>query len=196
MVILYGGSFNPPTIAHFKIAQKLINTYKPKAFIFLPVGNVYNKEELVDFNQRYNMLQFFTRQFENSLISRFENEMNDYRGTIHSLNYYKKLYPKDEIFYVIGADNLETLHTWIDYQNMIKNYKFIVLNRNRINIEEIINNNSYFIKYKEHFYIEDNFEPINVSSTDYRESFNDQVVIDEINQYIYDNNLYNRGGKK
>ncbi len=195
MVIVYGGSFNPPTIAHFKIAQKLIEKYNPEAFIFLPVGNIYKKEKLVDFYHRYNMLGFMANQLKNTYISGFENEMKVFKGTINSLKHFKDLYPRDEIFYVIGADNLKSLDKWIDYQFMIKNYKFIILNRNFINIEEIINNHPFFVQYKNHFYIETDFETIDISSTDYRESLNDKVVIDEINQYIYDNNLYNRGGK-
>ena len=39
MIIIFGGAFNPPTRAHFEIAEKLIEKFNPDTFYFLPVGN-------------------------------------------------------------------------------------------------------------------------------------------------------------
>ena len=41
MIIVYGGTFNPPTVAHQLIANKVIENFKPKKFILLPVGENY-----------------------------------------------------------------------------------------------------------------------------------------------------------
>ena len=36
MTIIYGGTFNPPTIAHFEIAKYLMNKFPNSKLVFLP----------------------------------------------------------------------------------------------------------------------------------------------------------------
>ena len=195
MIILYGGSFNPPTIAHYKIANYLIEKYKPSVFIFIPVGNTYNKPELIPFEYRYQMVKILTNKFSQSIVSDYENQFNEFKGTVETLNYFQALYPNDEIWYVIGADNLLTLHKWIDYQRLLKNYKFIVLKRDKINIKQIIHLNKYLKEFENNFIVEKELENMDISATLYRDKLIDSVVMNDINSYIYKHKLYHRGGK-
>ncbi len=195
MIILYGGSFNPPTIAHYRISQYLINKYQPKAFIFIPVGNDYDKSELIDFKHRYNMVNLLANKLKNTLVSDIENKQ-PFKGTIETLKYFQSMYPNDPLYYVIGADNLLSLDEWIDYEILLKKCKFIVLNRKQINSKQLIEKNKNINKYKSSFVIEDGFNPIDISSTQYRESKADKVVMKSVNDYIYHYQLYDRGDKE
>ena len=49
MMIVFGGAFNPPTIAHLNIIKKLLSTYKGSHVLLLPVGNDYSKSEFFDY---------------------------------------------------------------------------------------------------------------------------------------------------
>jgi nicotinate-nucleotide adenylyltransferase len=42
----YGGAFNPPTIAHIKMAKKALNELNLDKIIFMPVGDLYQKSNL------------------------------------------------------------------------------------------------------------------------------------------------------
>ena len=44
----FGGSFNPPTYAHINIAKASIEKLGLDKFFFVPVGNLYNKPDLID----------------------------------------------------------------------------------------------------------------------------------------------------
>ena len=57
MIIVYGGTFNPPTVAHQLIAIKLLKTLNQEIHL-LPVGENYPwKSFYVPFKQRFEMLK-------------------------------------------------------------------------------------------------------------------------------------------
>ncbi len=193
MIIIYGGSFNPPTIAHLEISKYLLNKYHPRLFIFLPVGNYYQKTDLAAFKHRFEMLRIMTSDLPNACVSSYENQLT-FKGTIDTLNYFQSQYKDEDIFYVIGTDNLQTIDKWIDYKELLSKYKFIVLNRDSIDGKKMIESDSLLREYRESFIIETDFPKLPISSTLYREHNRDDVVLKEINEYIYKHNLYNRGG--
>ena len=41
MIVVFGGSFNPPTIAHHQIAKHILKQTECEQFFFLPVGDQY-----------------------------------------------------------------------------------------------------------------------------------------------------------
>src|SRR5690554_4721209 len=116
MNIVFGGSFNPPTKAHLEIVLKLNKTFNPSNIIVLPVGKTYNwKNELADFDLRYQMIKMTFKDVKNLVISKVEK--NDFEGTLKTLSILSETY--NNIFFVIGADNLEKLHEWINYESLL-----------------------------------------------------------------------------
>ena len=59
---VYVGSFNPPHKGHIKIVNHLINNYLDKVII-IPTGNYWDKFDLIDIQDRINMLKIFERDF-------------------------------------------------------------------------------------------------------------------------------------
>ena len=53
----FGGSFNPPTIAHERLAEEIAEKFKLDKVYFVPVGNYYKKTDLIDENKRLAMLE-------------------------------------------------------------------------------------------------------------------------------------------
>lgn len=186
MNIIYGGSFNPPTIAHLHIITSLLKTFENSKVIVLPVGNDYKKPDLIDFNHRFSMLKLLISTNENDiLISDIENHKG-YHGTLKTLDDLNKTY--DHLHFVIGSDNLESLKTWISYQDLLKKYPFIVMNRNhfmtKAQAEMMFND----IK---HEFIFVDFD-MDVSSSKIRENIevNKKYLTKEVYQYIKKHKLY------
>ncbi|RJX26658.1 MAG: nicotinate (nicotinamide) nucleotide adenylyltransferase [Acholeplasma sp.] len=126
MKIVYGGSFNPPTLAHTKIIERLITLYPSAGMIIVPVGDDYRKKELVSFHHRYMMIKLATKHIENIMISTIEDE-RPYQGTLATL---KELEAIDqELLFVIGSDNLVHFDQWINYKELLSSYPCIVMNR-------------------------------------------------------------------
>lgn len=185
MTIIYGGSFNPPTLAHFKIAKYILKKFPNSDFYFLPTNNSYNKANLNDFHHRLKMLEIMCEKLgENAKVSDFEGKLDKYYGTYYTLKHFSNPY------FVMGADNFLTIETWINYPNIIRDFKFIIIPRDKIDIENFINNNPVIKQCENNFIILDEFKEIDLSSTVYRKTKNNSLLLKEVSKYIKENNLY------
>jgi nicotinate-nucleotide adenylyltransferase len=174
MNIVFGGSFNPPTKAHKLILDKLFLLF------IVPVGDNYQKKGLIDYTHRLEMVKLLDSRV---IVSTLEN--NDvYLGTYDLLKKLSEDY--DDLYYVIGSDNLMKLDTWIDYKNLLKDFKFIVFNRYSVPLEDVI-----LEKYPE---FKDRFLIIqidyDISSSKFRETKDANLIPSEVYDYIIENKLY------
>ena len=185
MVIVFGGSFNPPTVAHLEIIKKLLNTYMDSTVLILPVGNDYQKQELIPFTHRFEMLKLLVKDLDRVIISDLESKKT-YNGTLESLNELSKTY--ENLHFVIGSDNLLQFETWINYKQLLKSYPFIVMTRkcglNKQQAEVL------FREYDHHFiYLP--FQ-MNVQSSKIRSAIHQKKdhLTHEVFDYIQKNHLY------
>ena len=183
MIIIYGGAFNPPTKAHYLIAKELINKFNPDTFYFLPVGEKYNKPGMESFNKRFEMTKLLADKLSRCEVSTKENEPT-FRGTYYMLKEFSLI--DSDLYFVMGADNFDYLDNWIMAEKLIAEFKFIILTREGFDVSKLIEG-KYF-NHKDNFYVVNVELPI--SSTNFRESKNKDLLIDEVYQYIKSNHIY------
>ncbi len=185
MNIVFGGSFNPPTIAHLKMIKKLLSTFKGSNVLLLPVGDDYKKPELESFKHRFEMLKRLVNGLEQVIVTDIE-AVNHYQGTLESLRRLEKTY--DNLYFVIGSDHLNELHLWINYKELLKNYTFIVMTRKNALSEEEAN---ALYKDIEHHFIFIDFD-IDISATNVRTDPTRRAtdLTTSVLQYIEENQLY------
>ncbi len=177
---LYVGSFNPVHNGHIKVINYLLNNNLVDKVIVLPTPNYWDKQDIINVKDRINMLKFF--ETDNIIIDSIHN---NYPYTYQVIDSIKKDYD-DELYLVIGSDNLEKLYLWKNIDKILEN-KIIVLKRGNDDIDKLLE------KYpKDRFIACNDFEFLDVSSTEIREG-NTNNVDDKVVQYIKRNNLY---GKK
>lgn len=184
MRILYGGAFNPPTIAHYEVIKYLISKFFAAEIIVMPSCHNY-KENIAD-QHRYNMIKIIVDSFHNEMIkvSDYEIKLGKYVGTYYTLKVFD--YP----YFVMGADQLVTIDKWICYPDIVKENKFIILPRNNVDIYKVIHNNPILKVYSSNFIIANDFVELNVSSTQFRNTINENIVTDDVFTYIKENKLY------
>ena len=69
----YGGSFNPPTKAHIELAKKVIKECSLDKVIFVPVGDLYEKEGMakaIHPNDFITLIHSYLNDIENNQESR------------------------------------------------------------------------------------------------------------------------------
>ena len=192
MIVVFGGSFNPPTIAHYEIAKHILRQIDCDQFFFLPVGDQYPKKGLIASSHRVTMLQLVCEQLERASVSTIEVEANHVLTSFETLTLLKENNPTEEIAFVIGADNLEDLPNWAQYEQLIRNFKLIVFRRDDIDVDGIIARQ--FNRYKNQFIVLDSFGKMDVSSTQYRENLDrSNLVLECVDQYVKQHQLYRRG---
>ena len=190
-IIMFGGAFNPPLNSHFLLAQQIIDKV-----IFVPVNIKYEKNEaIISSEDRYNMLKMVCDKNENFEVSRLEIDSNRPLFTIETLDILQKEYPKHQILFATGTDNLKEFDTWEGADKITEKYKVLIFERDADKMEDIIASNSFLNANKDTFIkLRDNTRT-DLSSTFARSKLREGKSIryltpDEVYNYIKENKLY------
>ncbi len=198
----FGGSFNPPTYAHLEVAKTALKQLNLDKVYFVPVGNLYNKPELIDEMYRYNMLKIICKDENNIDVEDIELNQNKGLSTIDAFKLINDKYHNIESYYIMGADNLKKLPKWKDAIELVENYKYIVFERKdefhkESELDKFIENNALLNSNKNNFKILElpKYNEINsgvirnyIKNEEYNECKN--CTKPEILEYIKNNKLY------
>lgn len=190
---IFGGCFNPPHKKHKAIATKLIEDGVLDKVIYVPTGNKYNKKDLADFTDRYNMLIMMCCNNSSLEVSDYECKQT-LTYTYQTLDYFKSVYPNDELYFILGTDLFKEIESWRNYIYLLENYKFLILNRNDDDISELV---TKYDKYKNNI-ISKYLPKENISSTIIRNCIKEnsdtgllnEYLEEDILSYVRENNLY------
>lgn len=174
------GSFNPPHVGHEKIMQYLLEKKYVDKILLVPTGNYWDKNNLLPLKERINLLKFY----ENKCIT-VETEYNNCTFTYELMRNLNKKYISDELFLIMGADNIVNFTKWQNYEELLE-YPIIVMNRNHIDITK------YTEKLKGNFLIIKDYPFIDISSSQIRENIRlyQNYLKKEVYKSIIENKLY------
>ncbi len=184
----FGGSFNPPTNAHIMLAEKIINECKLDKVIFVPMGDFYPKNNLAKSKDRFNMLKIACKDKDNMEVSDIELKSQENLHAIDAFMLIEKNYPNDDRYFIMGADNFVNIKNWKESEMLINNYKFIVIEREKINLKEYIEKN--YKKQKENFIVIENSGYKDHSSSNYRNNNMQDIIPEKVLEYIKENAIY------
>lgn len=196
IIAIFGGSFNPPINSHIYLAKQILKKLENvEKLIFVPVSTKYKKHGLVEDKHRYNMLKIICNKEQKIEVSSIEMDSKKQLYTIETLNYFKELYKGYNIYFVMGTDNIKELENWKTPEEILKNYKLIVLERGKDNLEEIIRNSELLKSNKKSIIKIDNIDKINLSSTMIRDKIKkgenvEEFIDNDVLEYIIKNKLY------
>jgi nicotinate-nucleotide adenylyltransferase len=126
-----GGSFDPVHFGHLMAAQDAYEQQKLDRLILVPAAHAPLKENGAQSTpeDRLAMLHAaveWDRRFE---ISDFEVRRGGMSYTIDSARHFRAMYPNDELYWVIGGDQLPKLHLWKNVEELATLVEFIFLER-------------------------------------------------------------------
>lgn len=145
--LMFGGAFNPPTIAHIQLAEYAKKMTKSDVVIFVPTKMTYIKnDQQKDFafndEVRYEMLQKIASTREWMVVSDFEIKAETQPRTYMTL-----LHLKDEGYackLLFGSDKLKELKTgWMYMKEITEQFGIVCMKRSNDDFQSIIDNNPY-----------------------------------------------------
>ena len=179
-IAIYGGSFNPIHKGHIKVATEAIKELNIDKFFFVPAfkSPFKSKVKYADADHRVKMIEEVLP--EKAEVSLFEINRKGVSYTIDTLRYFKQKFPNDELFLIIGSDNVYKLNKWRNINEIVELAKIVVFKRqgefSKLNIKRydalLLNNELY-----------------NYSSTDFRNGLINNVD-EKVRTYIGKNHLY------
>lgn len=192
----FGGSFNPVTNAHLNLANLIVEKYNLDKVVFVPMGDKYNKQDLISEKDRYEMLKLATNSKEKLEVSDIELNLPYALTMLQAFKKIEEKYSDVKPYFIIGADNLNKLISLPDFEILAKNYEYIVIKRNDIRIKDKISENSVLKRFKDHFNILEENPYEQISSTEVRKLINNEELTSndmipyEVYEYIVNKNIY------
>lgn len=197
-IVIFGGTFNPPTRAHLDIATEALYYLDAEKVLFVPVSDLYKKDDVEISYHRVNMLNLAIGNFRRLEIDFTEVDSVKLTYTYETIEKIKSQYQDKELFLLIGADNLEDFKNWKNQRSIMENCSLLVVNRNNSSIDEIIESNEILTEFKDKI-IEAPIEEIEISSTEVRNRIAsgeleglENLVDKEVIDYIIENKLYSK----
>jgi nicotinate-nucleotide adenylyltransferase len=116
-IALFGGSFDPPHSGHIGIAMAAIESLRLDRVLMAPVGRQPLKRDQAQspFEDRLVMVQLACAGHSQLAASAIDAPRLDgrYNYTYDTLELMRETLPADdELFCLVGADSLQTLHHW------------------------------------------------------------------------------------
>ena len=185
-VAVYGGSFNPPTIAHKKVITTLLENGFDEVKVVPSYRHGIKGNQSESFSDRVNMCKHAFYNMGGVTICTWEQNNRtgytyDLMNLIDNCN--------DDISIVIGKDNADIMDKWFKGTELVQRYPFIVLSRHG----ERDNSNDWYNK-KPHQYITLDSNMDDVSSSHAREDIKtngQSIMVDHsVLEYAKENKLY------
>jgi nicotinate-nucleotide adenylyltransferase len=205
-VAILGGAFNPITPGHIEVAQFVLNSSKTFDEVWLlPCANHMYGKKLESPKHRLNMCHLASKIDRRIKVSNFEI-INKLSGeTYHMV---KKFLETDmgknmvDISLIIGMDNANTFEKWVNYEELERMIRFVVVPRTGESPKRGVN----WYRKTPHIFLEPEKPILEISSTVLREAFSDfwtngnsanPVLLDmrargfdEILDYVVEHKLY------
>ena len=198
MIGVFIGSFNPITSGHLLIAQTMLEHSACTHIMFVPVSDLYKKDTLnVTAQQRVEMIQLAISDYDNMSVNTIEIDIAKSTGyqnkTIETMRLLQKEY-QDKLMFIVGADNVSKLHTWYEAESLVQEFGILVISRDGIDVETLIQNDEWLSKHVSFYDVVD--EAMNsASSSQIRQAIKENLpisglVCDKVEQYIKEHRLY------
>ena len=134
IVGVFGGSFNPPHIAHVLACAVVLSTEEVDVLLVVPAFRHPFGKPLEPFDDRVTMCELAVAWMPHVEISRIEEELGGESRTLRTLEHLSKAHPDYALRLVIGADVLADAPRWFGFQAIAELAPPIVLGRAGVHV--------------------------------------------------------------
>tara|TARA_B100001057_G_scaffold198030_1_gene198640 strand:+ start:3323 stop:3844 length:522 start_codon:yes stop_codon:yes gene_type:complete len=162
---ILGGSFDPAHKGHIAISKEAFKRFKLKQIIWaITKKNPFKKKSKTSLTVRIKKCEKIIGRIDYIKVKFYEKKIKSNK-TINLINYLTKE-KKNEIFFLMGADNLVDFHRWHQWKKISQKCNIIVFDRhgykkkslNSITFKRLNKKNLKFIE----------FNKVNISSSQLR----------------------------
>ncbi len=162
---ILGGSFDPAHKGHLAISRSAVKKFKLKKIIWaITKKNPFKKKSKDSLQKRIKFCKKFIGKNSFIKVKFYENIIKSNK-TVHLIKYLTRS-KKNEIYFLMGADNLINFHKWHQSKIISQNCNIIVFDRhgykkkslNSVTFKRLHNENLKFVE----------FNKVNISSSQLR----------------------------
>lgn len=180
---LFGGSFDPVHSGHLAAAKRAKEALGLDRVIFIPSGVSPHKTLTASPEARLEMVKLAVSGIDGFSVSDFETKKKTKCYSYQTVAEFKKLYPDDELYFIIGDDEYSSFFSWYKPNELLSMCRFAVLTRHGAKIKEP--------------FIGISMPPVKISSTMIRERAASRLDLSGLvppgaAEYIKKNKLYTK----
>lgn len=185
--IVFGGSFNPPTLAHRDMTEALLQTYPDADVWLMPSGERHDKAGFLPDDQRLEMLEIVRQTLsEPDRVAVCDLELKDtgVTETFRTVGRLATAEPSRSFRYVFGGDAYLGMPAWRHGEEMQAELPMVIIPRDKTSLEVGANCDILSLNLDE-----------GISSTEVRRRLDrgqaiDHLVCSGIRDYIVQHRLY------
>ncbi len=155
-IVVMGGSFNPPTIAHFRIMQAALDLVNGERGYFVPVSFPYLKRKMIKAGESHLCLSdgLRVRMLEamgacDPRIRVFTEEMDKpFSDNVGLMGKIQERNPGAGVYYISGADKLELLENFAKKTDFFDRFHCILFARDCGPLREEIAGSAHLAGYR------------------------------------------------
>ena len=128
---MYGGSFDPIHLAHIQVAEAVCRQMELDRLFFIPAACSPFKadRQSAPAELRLQWIRLAIGSHPNWKLDTYEIDKGGISYTIDTVREYKRRFPKDQLFYLIGMDHAPLLTQWKDADELAKLVEFVIVTR-------------------------------------------------------------------
>ena len=162
---ILGGSFDPPHKGHLTISKEAIKRLKLKKVIWAITNkNPFKEKSKTNLSSRIKLCKKIIGDNNNIKIKFYEKILKSNK-TINLINYLA-INKKNEIYFLMGADNLINFHKWYKWESISRKCNIIVFDRHGFKKKSLNSTTFKRLNKKNLKFIE--FKKVNISSSQLR----------------------------
>jgi nicotinate-nucleotide adenylyltransferase len=135
---ILGGAFDPIHLGHLMMAENAADAFCLDKVIFTVAFQSPFKGKAVSPKHRLNMVKAAIKGNKRFEVSDIELKRKGVSYTIDTVGYFKHHHPSDELFLIIGQDNVSGLKNWKNIDVLKKMAQFIVIERDWFNVSSTL----------------------------------------------------------
>lgn len=192
-VAVFGGTFDPPTLAHEAIIKACLDRSDMDEVWVMPSGQRLDKPGMMSNNERLEMLKIMSEEsflnHDKLIVTDFEINLPQPTRTIDTFKQLEQQFPNKNFWFVFGADSYRTMESWEGGSYLKRYLGMLIVER----VNEIMPEEKENVRHLKVPGVLD----FPISSTQVREAVKNNLPIDSfvsqaINNYLTSNRCYNR----
>ena len=187
---IFGGTFNPPHLAHLLAAEGVRDQLKLDKVFFVPaaVPPHKQKENIVPAKHRLEMVRLAIEGNRYFDLSDIELHRKGPSYTIDTVREMKRSYPDDELYFIMGIDLLTEFDTWKDPGKILEECRLVAMNRPGFDLAVVDKDLLLRVELV-------NVPSVDISSTNIRRRVKSgrsirYLVTQDVEEYIRRNSIY------
>ena len=162
LIIVMGGSFNPPTMAHQRLLLGAVKELGADMGIFVPSSHTYvsikmrrakRPGEVLPQDIRLRMLKAMCEDDPRLTVDDCEYHRTEKAYTYESMESIQEKYPEAELYFLAGGDKVSVISRWHRIREFLDRFQILVVKRDGDDPETGLRENPFLREHPDRFRI-------------------------------------------